>query len=863
MPTELADVGGKAAALIRLAEAGLPVPPGWVLCADFFRPWREQLAGLDPAAASALAPQLDFDVTQRQLLARLIDRLPGDAQARFAVRSSAADEDGADDSFAGIFETRLGVPAAGLAAAIRDCHAAAWRPQVQAYRQQRGLPVGGPRLALVIQQQLDSEIAGVGFSVNPLNNDHDEALFAASWGLGSSVVDGLVTPDHFLLCKPSGRLLERRLGDKRIERRLQAEGGVIERASPRAGQACLDQAQLAALLDLLRRVEALWAMPVDIEWAWQAGRLYLLQARPVTSCHTLPSQLQTAPGERRRLYLDASLSKGMTSNRAFSPLGQDQLELVFRGLLMHWLGALPPLERLDSPIVFAGGRMYLNLSDLLWLTTPAKLAAGHAPTDQLSAEILAAVDRQRYRSLQRPRWLNLQLFWRLPRMLWRLRGLAGHLLMGFFAPRWLQRRYAERIARLQADLLARRAEVREGRYGGSLRALTEQLSGRLAPDAPMLLAGLIAGQVEPRWALGGRRAQQHPQELAALKRGSGGNLVVEMGLALQDIARQLGPQAFDDIAALEAGLAQGSLAPEVHKAWQDFVSRFGWRGPDEMDIASPRYGDSPGLALRQMASLASVAEGQDLASCLQSAQQQRQQALTHLAGLLGPLRRWLLRRLALMVDGFAGCRDTPKYLNVLSNAIVRERALQLGAAWVAAGRLDRPEQVFALRLSDVDAAQSEPGLDLRALAAAQGGPIQRLNRPGRNFPPVIDSRGRMLSAAAKPAQAGQVRGMPIAPGRARGPVRRLSSADGARIAPGEILVAYTTDPGWTPLFINAAAVILEVGGALQHGALVAREFGKPCVAGVPRVMERWQDGDWVEVDGSAGMVSDCEPPTRA
>ncbi|MEZ4340476.1 MAG: PEP-utilizing enzyme [Sandaracinaceae bacterium] len=124
----------------------------------------------------------------------------------------------------------------------------------------------------------------------------------------------------------------------------------------------------------------------------------------------------------------------------------------------------------------------------------------------------------------------------------------------------------------------------------------------------------------------------------------------------------------------------------------------------------------------------------------------------------------------------------------------------------------------------------------------------------KGFPPIIDSRGRIIRPARGEERPGEVSGMPISPGVVRGPAKTLLDPHSKPIEPGDVLIAYTTDPGWTPLFVNAAAVVLEVGGVLQHGAVVAREYGKPCVAGIPRLLSRFDDGERIEVDGSAGVI---------
>ncbi len=323
------EVGGKAHSLIRMTQAGLPVPPGAVLTTSFFAPWFDDIKARSPWRALAhtsveewptlceelqrlcsailLASQQRHVLEQcRQALAKAPD------PQSFAVRSSSPEEDMASTSFAGGYDTRLGVGLADLEGALRGCFASSFGERVLVYKRARGFDVLSPRLAVVIQQQISSDVAGVGFSLNPLTNDYDEAVIDACWGLGEPIVSGRVSPDHFIVDKVSRRVIERRLGTKRTSSWLDPAGGTLERVDHRASEFSLNDAQLAEITDLVCRIESLYRQPTDIEWAWADGRFHVLQARPITTYVPLPPELVTRPGERRRLYLDAALADGLT-----------------------------------------------------------------------------------------------------------------------------------------------------------------------------------------------------------------------------------------------------------------------------------------------------------------------------------------------------------------------------------------------------------------------------------------------------------------------------------------------------------------------------------------------------------------------
>src|SRR6185503_5148412 len=202
-------------------------------------------------------------------------------------------------------------------------------------------------------------------------------------------------------------------------------------------------------------------------------------------------------------------------------------------------------------------------------------------------------------------------------------------------------------------------------------------------------------------------------------------------------------------------------------------------------------------------------------------------------------------------SNFGGYRETHKTYLVYIVDILRQKVKARGEALASAGRLDSPEQAFELTVQQLDA--DDGTADLRKLAHDNTVLFKKLAKISRP-PALIDSRGFIPRPPTPPAKEGEHVGMGVSSGVVRGRIKILHSPDEKPLLKGEILVARSTDPGWTPLFVNAAGIILEVGGALQHGALVAREYGKPCVSGINNATSLWKDGDMVEVDGSSGIV---------
>jgi pyruvate,water dikinase len=259
-------VGGKAAHLGRLA-ATHPVPPGFCLAAA-----RADTA-LPPALHGALATAYDS-----------LGQRCGTPQPRVAVRSSAVDEDGQEASFAGQHESYLNIVGSeAVASAVQRCLASARSARALHYRRSRGLAEEAG-IAVLVQQLVVADVSAVVFSVDPRSGEQDRVVINATWGLGESLVSGTVTPDLYVVRKTDLKILSRQVVDK-IHMTVARAAGTREVPVPRAlrQEPALEDTQVRALARLARRLERVQGWPVDLECAYENGRLYLLQCRPVTA----------------------------------------------------------------------------------------------------------------------------------------------------------------------------------------------------------------------------------------------------------------------------------------------------------------------------------------------------------------------------------------------------------------------------------------------------------------------------------------------------------------------------------------------------------------------------------------------------
>lgn len=624
MPVCRSFAGGKAEALHRLATAGFSVPDAFVLTTAFFAPWLDRVHTMPAWHALLGAAQQDWPSCCAKLQVELgiLDWTPGQIIAlgqlrrgiamdgtatRFAVRSSSPDEDEETASFAGLYRSCLGVFGTDLEQAIRNCFASCLDARVLAYKAAQGLPVFEPTIAVIIQQQIDSEISGVGFSIHPMTNDNDELVINACWGLGDAVVDGRVMCDQFVLDKTSGVLLHSMCGSKQHRSELAPAGGTRQCSSLRSDELCLTPAQLAQLGTALTHIEDLFDRPVDVEFAYVADTLHVLQARPVSTWVPLAGNLMSRAGAPRTLYMDISLSKGITTNAPVSPMGQDWLRHTIDTMVRHFAPDISlPLDRADGWLCIEGGRMYLNLSRILWFASPRQLARSNAPTDELLSQTLLAVDITHYRAPVKPSLRPLLRV--LPGMLWKMRRIAWRSVEAFIAPSRAFRRYRER----ERDVLAGLSAAVDP--AAPLPVLQRQL-GILALTSimetamPALIAGVGASALIARLARRNCAAEQ--QLVARLMQGISGNLVVEIGIAIYRMTQMLPPADFNDLDLLASRIAHRELPSVFLAAWDHFIETYGCRGPGEMDLANPSYRDDPLVLLRQMSFMVGVSPAHD------------------------------------------------------------------------------------------------------------------------------------------------------------------------------------------------------------------------------------------------------------
>ncbi len=341
-------------------------------------------------------------------------------------------------------------------------------------------------------------------------------------------------------------------------------------------------------------------------------------------------------------------------------------------------------------------------------------------------------------------------------------------------------------------------------------------------------------------------------ELEPLEIALPNNVTTEMGLVLFSISKLL-PEKINQ-KELEAGIKHQTLPQAFLSAWQEFMHDYGFRGPQEIDVAAPRYQDEPGLIINLLLTMHTSKDNPQ--ENFDERQLENEKIFKKIYQEMQKRNDSEAKRFAFYYkihQTFAGYRETHKLYLVFVTDLLRQKIVGQGEAFVSEKRLESIDQVFSLTLEELDQAKHDATFNLLGRVKVNQQEIDQLAKIP-NLPTLIDSRGLILRPPSRGGGKHEVKGNPISRGVYRGRIKVLHQADEKPLKKGEILVARATDPGWTPLFVNAGALILEIGGTLQHGALVAREYGLPCVAGIENATNLWKDGTLVEVDGAAGII---------
>lgn len=865
----VADMGGKAFALSRLELAGLPIPAWFAISPEAFvrSLSSEQKATLARGDASTLREAITGLKPCAEVVKEICGALASLNGSRFAVRSSAVEEDGSRDSFAGQLETYLFVEPPDVADRVADVWRSGFSEQIEEYRRQRGLAVcASSAPAVLVQLMVDADSAGVAFSADPVSGRTGLAIVSAVFGLGTALVSGEADADLFAVNR-SDALEKRVIATKEVRHGSSGRGDYGVEAVPvhesLRNAPVLSDEQAIAVAGLARRAAATFGRPQDIEWAYSGDKLYLLQSRPITTLEKMPD-----PDGALNIWDNSNIIESYSG--VTTPLTFSFARYIYEGVYREFCRILrvPKRKIAANEQTFAGmlgliqGRVYYNLVN--WYRVLALLpgftfnrrfmeqmmGVRESLPDEVAFGLASASRRERIADVFHLAGMMLAL----------LRNLI--LLEKKIATFQLRLNHALRepsppLVQMRLDeLAAHYGELRDTLlthwdaplindffamiFHGTLRKLTlrwlNDTDGMLANDAIRGEGGIISAEPAARVCA-----------LAGIASG------------VREFVQMLCEGSVDQVLSAVAG------NPQFRAEYERYLSDFGDRCLEELKLESEPLDENPLVLLRSVGAIAIADQAESGGSptgrtaCEEAEAEIRSRLAKH------PLKRQLLFWILRNARGRVRQRENLRFERTRLFGRVRRIFRECGKRLYAAGILASADDVFYLEVEEILAFVGGKAVtaDLGALARMRRSEFER--HKGAPAPPDrFETRGAVYCAqnhsdSNRKAEACETSskertGIGCCPGVVRGEVSVILDPRHAHLPAGRILVAEHTDPGWIMLFPSAAGLLVERGSLLSHSAIVARELGIPAVVSI-RGLTRWlQDGDVVELDGARGTV---------
>ncbi|MDR3584744.1 MAG: PEP/pyruvate-binding domain-containing protein [Desulfosporosinus sp.] len=835
----LEQVGGKGASLARLVAAGLPVPSGFQVTTSAYRCFVNE-NGLQEKIMAAVATVTADHPDTFDNASRLIESLfansvmpegvnrairqayaqLGEGKTAVAVRSSATAEDLPELSFAGQQETYLNMLGEEMVlAAVQRCWASLWTSRAMDYRARHQIPSEDVSLAVVIQELVPADAAGVLFTANPLSGARDQVVINAAWGLGEAIVSGKVNPDTMVVDKISMKIIEQHINQKNVMT-VRTPEGTHEEAVPadQRVRAVLSPGQAVELARLGVKIEGLYGQPMDIEWALHTDSMFIVQARPITTLHGHNPAMEEWNDSLGGDYLWTNGNLGEAIPDVMTPCTWSLVQ-IFMADAMATSSVAPYLGYGN-----VGGRFYMNLS----------VAASLAATFGLNRKRFVKLTEEVFGRL--PEGLEIPL---IPMSRWGvLRKLVPVAIRVMRRVRANQKRLPEFLAAAPEHCETLRARINTTPNAGDLLELWHNEVLPFFHDCCYML--------EAAAKQGGSALIFVRRNLRKMVGESDTNtLLTGLSTSANQLA-SLGPLI---------GLTQLTHG-EIDRA--TFARRYGHRSPHEFEVSIARPGEGTDWIDQQLAGLKEAKV--DITVLLQRQESTRTAAWERLsarypkqvATVHRQIDRWAM---------IARNREVARTEVIRIFWVLRAFALRAGEL------TGQGENIFFLAIGEILALLSGEDASVVIIPARRKAYAHYCALPP--YPALILGHFDPSRWAADPERRGDIfdargtglaksqgiTGFPGAAGVVEGRARVILTAEeGEQLQPGEILITTVTNVGWTPLFPRAAAVVTDVGAPLSHAAIVARELGIPAVVGCGNATMRLHTGDLVRVNGELGTV---------
>lgn len=835
-------VGGKGMSLSKLLTAGIPVPDGFHVTTASYQSFVERnhiqphihklLDGIDSNNTSQLeevSKQIGMlfhnGEMPQEVSAAIKTAYAGLGNIAVAVRSSATAEDLPDASFAGQQETYLNIQGENeVLAAVKRCWASLWTARAIAYRVKNDIKQEIVALAVVVQKLAFSDASGVMFTLNPINGRRSEMIINAAWGLGEAVVSSLVTPDTIVVDKNAERIVSYEAANKEIMT-VRTSDGTEEIPVPERlrKKHALTRNQVMGLTQLGKKIEKYYQMPMDVEWALEKDKMYIVQARPIT---VLPPDWVLP--EKDVIYTRGSLAEHLPNpvTPLFATLG---LEIVNRASALLWVDMF---DKSAKKLLPENGA-YTIINGYVYLSTKSKL-------------LLIAVKSLSPRSLRRALTNSVARFEAARKEFedvmkqWEekpLHTLNAHQIMEGIQTVF----YAACIYFTRIQLTLPAASISETLFTKLFQGAARRAG---MTDTSVFLLGFdtIALQSEKNlWGLSEWAKQNNT-----------------LNLYLQNNpATKIAEDFMSSV--LPAGVSQEAWI-EWKRRIDQYFKEFG-RTSYEFDFA---YSTPQETLTPTLESIKTFVEGKGESPFLRQAtfEKRRKQAEEEILQHIGSSRKKLFLKLLHWAQETAPMRENAIYLMGMGHPLIRRMFQEIAERFIRGGAISHLDDIYWLTKSELEALIAQLDKNMRLSDMSGAIPVRKaeLKKHRGYVPPskLPEKNGKTISRTPQKRKDGKIvlMGIGTSTGVVTAPACVLNSpADFERFQPGSVLVAVTTTPAWTPLFTSASAIVTDIGGPLSHSSIVAREYGIPAVMATHTATRTIQSGQMITVDGSMGTVT--------
>lgn len=835
-------VGGKGMSLSKLLTAGIPVPDGFHVTTASYQLFIER-NHIQPQINKLLSC-IDYnDTHQLEDVSKQIEMLfhngeiPQEVSAAIktayaklgniavAVRSSATAEDLPDASFAGQQETYLNIQGENkVLNAVKRCWASLWTARAISYRIKNNVNQEIVSLAVVVQKLAFSDASGVMFTLNPINGIRSEMIINAAWGLGEAVVSSLVTPDTIVVNKNTERIVSYEVANKEIMTVRTSDGTeeiqVPERLKKKHA---LTRYQVMRLAQLGTKIEKYYQMPMDVEWAIEKDKLYIVQARPIT---VLPPEW--ALPEKGVIYTKGSLAEHLPNpvTPLFATLG---LEIVNRASELLWVDMFDKSAKKLLPekgaYTIINGYVYLSAK-----SKPLLIAAKSLSPRSLRRALTNSVAR--FEAAQKEFEAVIKQWEKKPLHTLNANQLMEGIQVVFYAA-------CIYFTRIQLTLPA--ASISETLFTKLFKGAVRRAG---ITDTSVFLLGFdtIALQSEKNlWNLA-----------EWIKQNNSLKLYLQNNLSTK-IAKDF-----------IFSVAPDGVSQEVWIEWKNRINQyfkeFG-RTAYEFDFAysTPQEAFTPTLE-----SIKTFVEGKGESPFLRQAtfEKHREQAEKEILPYIGGLRKKLFLKLLHWAQETSPMRENAIYLMGMGHPLIRHMFKEISKRFIHYGAISHSDDIYWLTKSELEALivqldKNMPLSDMNGVIPARKAELKK--HRGYVAPSKLpEKNNKSISHAPQKQKDGKIvlMGTGTSTGVVTAPACVLNSpADFQRFQPGSVLIAVTTTPAWTPLFSSASAIVTDIGGPLSHSSIVAREYGIPAVMATHNATRTIKSGQMITVNGSIGTVT--------